>query len=100
MSPLEELFANEDAQKMTPQKRSMSIQDQEEKDIQMYHDMPPTVTSEDPVAWWWNLQITYPLLSEMAFSYFWSSSTPSEQVFSTAGDTICAESILPEKICF
>ncbi|KAF3841459.1 hypothetical protein F7725_007321, partial [Dissostichus mawsoni] len=33
MTPLEELFADEDAQKVTPQQNSMSIQDQVEKEL-------------------------------------------------------------------
>ncbi|KAJ4944585.1 hypothetical protein JOQ06_013128 [Pogonophryne albipinna] len=36
MTPLEELFADEDAQKVTPQQNSMSIQDQVEKELHMY----------------------------------------------------------------
>ncbi|KAF3858797.1 hypothetical protein F7725_011998 [Dissostichus mawsoni] len=90
MTPLEELFADEDAQKVTPQQNSMSIQDQVEKELHMYKAMG-----------WWNMRTTYPCLSDMAFSYLCvqASSTPSERVFSTAGDTICAERsrILPEK---
>ena len=57
--------------------------------------------SEDPAAWWWSQQKTYPLLSDLAFSYLCvkASSTPSERKFSTAGDAICPERsrILPEK---
>ncbi|XP_034090133.1 zinc finger BED domain-containing protein 1-like isoform X1 [Gymnodraco acuticeps] len=101
MTPLEELFADEDAQKVTPQQHSMSIQDQVEKELHMYKAMPRIVTSDDAAAWWWNMRTTYPCLSDMAFSYLCvqASSTPSERVFSTAGDTICAERsrILPEK---
>lgn len=101
MTPLEELFADEDAQKVTPQQNSMSIQDQVEKELHMYKAMPRIVTSDDAAAWWWNMRTTYPCLSDMAFSYLCvqASSTPSERVFSTAGDTICAERsrILPEK---
>lgn len=72
-----------------------------QKKLQMYKKTPPTFTSDDPAAWWWNQRMTYPLMSNMAFSYSCvrASSTPSERVFSTAGDTICAERswILPEK---
>nr|XP_055074907.1 E3 SUMO-protein ligase ZBED1-like isoform X2 [Misgurnus anguillicaudatus] len=100
-SPLEELFADEDAEKMSSHRRTMSIQDKAEKEIQMYKETPPTFTSDDPAAWWWNQRMTYPLMSNTAFSYLCvqASSTPSERVFSTAGDTICAERsrILPEK---
>ncbi|XDV29215.1 hypothetical protein PO909_032358 [Leuciscus waleckii] len=100
-SPLEELFADEDAEKRSSQRRAMSIQDHAEKEMQMYRETPPTFTSDDPAAWWWNQRMTYPLMSNMAFSYLCvqASSTPSERVFSTAGDTICAERsrIQPEK---
>lgn len=100
-SPLEELFADENAEKMSSQRKIMSIQDYAEKEMQMYKETPPIFTSDDPAAWWWNQRMTYPLMSNMAFSYLCvqASSTPSERVFSTAGDTICAERsrILPEK---
>lgn len=32
----------------------MSIQDHAEKEMQMYKETPPTFTSDDPAAWWWN----------------------------------------------
>ena len=101
MSPLEELYADENTQKMTSQQRSMSIQDQAEKEMQIYQDIPSIVTSDNPATWWWNLWMMYRSPSDMAFSYLCvqASYTPSEQVFPTAGDTVCAESlcILPEK---
>ena len=101
MTPLEELFADEDAVKMTSLQTSTSIQGGVEKELQMYKDMPPIITSDDPDAWWWNMRMTYPCLSDMAFSFLCvqASSTPSERVFSSAGNTISAERsrILPEK---
>ncbi|XP_049922962.1 E3 SUMO-protein ligase ZBED1-like isoform X2 [Epinephelus moara] len=101
-SPLEELFAEEDAMKRTSQERlMMSMEGRAEKEIQMYRETPPTITSSDPAAWFWTQKQTYPLLSCLAFSYLCvqASSTPSERVFSTAGNTICAERsrLLPEK---
>ncbi|XP_030273111.1 zinc finger BED domain-containing protein 1-like isoform X1 [Sparus aurata] len=101
-SPLEELFAEEDAVKRTSQERlMMSMEERAEKEIQTYRAMPPTITSSDPAAWFWAQRQTYPLLSCLAFSYLCvqASSTPSERVFSTAGNTICAERarLLPEK---
>ncbi|XP_034073833.1 zinc finger BED domain-containing protein 1-like [Gymnodraco acuticeps] len=102
MTPLEELFAAEDSLKIKNLSTStMSTQLQTDRELKMYQDMPPTMTSDDPAAWWWNKRTTYPLLSEVALSYLCvqASSTPSERVFSTAGDTICPERsrILPEK---
>lgn len=102
MSPLEELFAYEDTLKMKVlSSRATSIKHQIETELKTYQEMPPTLMSDDPTAWWWTNRTTYPSLSEVAFSYLCvqASSTPSERVFSTAGDTICAERsrILPEK---
>ncbi|XP_061880796.1 E3 SUMO-protein ligase ZBED1-like [Entelurus aequoreus] len=100
-TPLEELFAEEEAQSIVSQQSSMSIKKRVERELRMYQDVPPILMSDDPAAWWWNQQKTYPLLSDLAFSYLCvqASSTPSECVFSTAGDTICPERsrILPEK---
>ncbi|XP_036964227.1 uncharacterized protein LOC119025040 isoform X2 [Acanthopagrus latus] len=53
-SPLEELFAEEDAMKRTSQERlMMSMEERAEKEIQTYQEMPPTITSCDPAAWFW-----------------------------------------------
>ncbi|KAI9523055.1 hypothetical protein NQZ68_031915 [Dissostichus eleginoides] len=51
MTPLEELFSDEDAQKVTPQQNSMPIQDQVEKELHMYKAMPRIVTSDDAAAY-------------------------------------------------
>ena len=83
------------------QQSSMSIKKIVEGELQTYQEIPPAIMSEDPAAWWWNQRKTYPLLADLAFSYLcvqaWS--TPSERVFSTAGDTISPECsrLLPEK---
>lgn len=64
-------------------------------------DMPGNSTSHDVREPCCSKGKTYPLLSELAISYLCvqASSTPSERVLSTAGDTICPEHsrILPEK---
>ncbi|KAK5862952.1 hypothetical protein PBY51_000017 [Eleginops maclovinus] len=53
MSPLEELFAAEDILKMNILSNStMSIQHQTDRELKMYQEMPPTMTSDDPAAWW------------------------------------------------
>ena len=79
----------------------MSMEERAEKEIQTYREMPTTITSSDPAAWFWTQKQTYPLLSCVVFSYLCvqASSTPSERVFSTAGNIICAERarLLPEK---
>lgn len=57
------------------QQRSKSIQDQAEKEMQKYQDMPPIITFDDPDA-----------SQKMVFSYSYlcvqTSSTCSEQVLS------------------
>lgn len=94
-------FAEEDAMKRTSQERLMSMEERAVKEIQTYQETPPTITSSDPAAWFWTQKQTYPLLSCLAFSYLCvqASLTPSEHVFSTAGNTICVEQsrLLPEK---
>ncbi|KAI4802932.1 hypothetical protein KUCAC02_006499 [Chaenocephalus aceratus] len=55
MTPLEELFAAEDNLKIRNLSTStMSTQHQTDRELKMYQDMPPTMTSDDPAAWWWN----------------------------------------------
>lgn len=68
-TPLEELFAEEEAQNIVSQQSSMSIKKRVERELQIYQEVPPVLMSEDPAAWWWNQQKTYPLLSDLAFSY-------------------------------
>ena len=102
MSPLEELFAEEDNHKIKVQSiKITSLKQQLETELKMYRAMPPKLVSDDPAKWWWDNRSTYPSLSEVAIPYLCvqASSTPSERVFSTAGDTICAERarILPGK---
>ncbi|XP_057703650.1 E3 SUMO-protein ligase ZBED1-like isoform X2 [Corythoichthys intestinalis] len=100
-TPMEELFAEEEAESKLLQQSSMSIKKRADIELNMYQEMPPAVLSQDPAAWWWNERQTFPLMSDLAFSYLCvqASSTPSERVFSTAGDTICPERswLLPEK---
>ncbi|XP_056135514.1 zinc finger BED domain-containing protein 4-like [Lampris incognitus] len=102
ISLLEEFSAaEEDLKRKISSNGTTPIQHQTDRELQMYQEMPPTVTSDHPAAWWWNNRTTYPLLSEVAFSYLCvqASSTPSERVFSTAGETVCLERarIPPEK---
>lgn len=98
---MEELFAEDDALKENQIQSTLSIQEKTYKELEMYRDMLSILTSEDPAVWWWNRRDTYPHLSELALSYFCAqaSSTPSERVFSTEGDTVSPKRsrILPEK---
>uniref|UniRef100_A0AAV2KJE6 Transposase n=1 Tax=Knipowitschia caucasica TaxID=637954 RepID=A0AAV2KJE6_KNICA len=61
-SPLEELFAEEDAMKRTSQEGVMSMESRAEREIQTYLEIPSIITSSDPAAWFWTQKQTYPLL--------------------------------------
>ncbi|KAK9962585.1 hypothetical protein ABG768_007942, partial [Culter alburnus] len=50
-TPLEELFAEEQAQNIVSQQSSMSIKKQVERELQIYQEVPPVLMSEDPAAW-------------------------------------------------
>ncbi|KAK0137905.1 Zinc finger BED domain-containing protein 1 [Merluccius polli] len=99
---LEELFGEEeqDMQQVAPQE-TQNIGERVDFEIRMYRGLPAIHISSDPVLWWWQKRDTLPLLYDVAQKYLCAqaSSTPSERVFSTAGDTISAERsrILPEK---
>uniref|UniRef100_UPI003AB020EE E3 SUMO-protein ligase ZBED1-like n=1 Tax=Centroberyx gerrardi TaxID=166262 RepID=UPI003AB020EE len=100
MTPLVERFADDDVRRDQIQS-IMSIQERTDIEVRMYRIMPLIMTSEDPALWWWLRRHIYPLLSELASSYLCvqASSTPSERVFSAAGDTISPERsrVLAEK---
>lgn len=88
-------------EQVTPQEVTQNIGEQVDFEIKMYRGLPAVPMSSDPVLWWWQKRDTLPLLHSVAQIYLCAqaSSTPSERVFSTAGDTISAERsrILPEK---
>lgn len=69
--------------------------------VDLEKSLPPFPMAEDPVMWWWEKSADLPLLTTIATSYLYAqaSSTPSERVFSTAGNTISQErpQLLPEK---
>ncbi|XP_073724429.1 uncharacterized protein [Misgurnus anguillicaudatus] len=46
-TPLEELFAEEEAQNIVSQQSSMSIKQQVERELQIYQEVPPVLMSED-----------------------------------------------------
>ncbi|KAK7944746.1 hypothetical protein WMY93_000474 [Mugilogobius chulae] len=88
---LEELFAEEEQNLLsTPSVETQTFADRLELEIQMYRGIPPISVSADPTLWWWQKKDTMPLLAHLAEKYLCvqASSTPSERVFSTAGDTI------------
>ncbi|KAJ8364530.1 hypothetical protein SKAU_G00133610 [Synaphobranchus kaupii] len=49
MTPLED-----DDLKRNLIQSTLSIQEKTYKELEMYRDMPPIMTSEDPALWWWN----------------------------------------------
>ncbi|XP_016129599.1 zinc finger BED domain-containing protein 1-like [Sinocyclocheilus grahami] len=102
-SALEELFSKEDRElRLRIQKDTLSLTLSERVDLEVerYKNLPPIPTAEDPVMWWWEKRADLPLLTTIT-SYLCAqaSSTPSERVFSTAGNTISQERsrLLPEK---
>ncbi|KAK7881000.1 hypothetical protein WMY93_032395 [Mugilogobius chulae] len=99
---LEKLFAEEEQNLLsTPSVETQTFADRLELEIQMYRGIPPISVSADPTLWWWQKKDTMPLLAHLAEKYLCvqASSTPSERVFSTAGDTISRERsrIMPDK---
>lgn len=98
---LEELFAKEEQELRTIQLNNLTSIQRVHQEIQLYRSLPPIPMAEDPVLWWWAKRDTLPLLAELSHSYLCvqASSTPSERVFSTAGDTISQERsrIMPDK---
>ncbi|XP_063067164.1 zinc finger BED domain-containing protein 4-like [Engraulis encrasicolus] len=93
LSALGELFADEDMAVETRQETPQTIAEKVQEEIQRYRDLPSTLTSVNPVTWWWTERNTFPLLSDLAGRYLCvqASSTPAERTFSTAGDTISQE---------
>ncbi|KAJ8375441.1 hypothetical protein SKAU_G00060210 [Synaphobranchus kaupii] len=98
---LEQLFAEEDSELQAPHQTTLSISERVDQEVQLYRGLPSISVSADPAQWWWQKRDTLPLLSDFAQKYLsvQASSTLSERVFSTAGDTISPERsrILPEK---
>ncbi|XP_063745957.1 E3 SUMO-protein ligase ZBED1-like isoform X2 [Eleginops maclovinus] len=100
---LEELFEEEDneLQSIRESQPRLSLAQKVDQEIQFYKSLPSIPCRDSAALWWWNKQDTLPLLSGLAENYLCvqASSTPSERVFSTAGDTISPERsrILPEK---
>lgn len=101
---LEELFSEEDRElRVTTQKNTLSLtlNERVDQEVELYKHLLPVPMAEDPVMWWWEKRATLPLLTHLATKYLCvqASSTPSERVFTTAGNTISQESsrLLPEK---
>ncbi|XP_056287594.1 E3 SUMO-protein ligase ZBED1-like [Pseudoliparis swirei] len=93
---LEELFEEEDRE-LIPESMAQRVH----QEVQLYRSLPSIPSTNHATLWWWHKRDTLSLLSGLAESYLCvqASSSPSERVFSTAGDTISPERsrILPEK---
>ncbi len=103
-SALEELFSEEDRElrlRIQKDTSSLTLSEHVDLEVERYKSLPPIPIAEDPVMWWWEKRADLALLTTIATSYLCAqaSSTPSERVFSTAGNTISQERsrLLPEK---
>ena len=105
-SALGELFEEEDQalreEAMVMDSSGPSVEERVKKEILEYRSLPGALSEVDPIQWWWHRKGKLPLLSNLAAKYLCvqASSTPSERVFSTAGDTVSVERarLLPEKV--
>ena len=100
-SALEELFSEDDRElRLTIQQDTLSLtlSERVHLEVELYKGLPPIPMAEDPVMWWWEKRATLPLLTTSYLSAQ-ASSTSSERVFLTAGNTISQERsrLLPEK---
>lgn len=77
-------------------------EDRTRKELNFYRSLPDEMTSINTVVWWLERKHTMPVLFDLSNWYLCpqASSTPSERVFSTAGDTASAErsQLLPENV--
>ncbi|KAL0973461.1 hypothetical protein UPYG_G00203940 [Umbra pygmaea] len=103
---LGELFKDEDQAllKTVPADVSggLSITEKVQNEVQLYRSFPAVLSSVNPILWWWQKKDQKPMLSKLANKYLCvqASSTLSERVFSTAGDTLSVEraQLLPERV--
>ncbi|XP_049416194.1 E3 SUMO-protein ligase ZBED1-like [Epinephelus fuscoguttatus] len=105
LSALGELFEDEDQALLLQTEADISapsVTEKAKKELQVYRSFPAVLSSVDPLLWWRQKRDQMPMLASLAKKYLCvqASSTPSERVFSTAGDTVSVERarLLPEKI--
>ena len=106
LSALGELFEEEDQALLeetdVDNSSSPSVEEKAKKEVQEYRSFKGVLTNVNPIMWWWEKRDRMPLLFNLANKYLCvqASSTPSERVFSTAGDTVSVERarLLPEKV--
>lgn len=73
-----------------------------EDEMEKYCKAPPLPLTEDPLKWWREHEVIFPLLSQLSKQYLCipGTSVSAERVFSTAGDVITAKrsSLKPEHV--
>ncbi|XP_060602039.1 E3 SUMO-protein ligase ZBED1-like [Ruditapes philippinarum] len=62
-------------------------------EVQQYKECPPVPLDVNPLQWWKDNEHKFPLLARVVKKYLCipATSVPSERVFSTAGDILCAQ---------
>ena len=95
ISPLEEIFEEEEreARRESEAMRPLTYEEKAGIEINHYRSLAPLAISTKPVSWWWKSRHSLPMLYNLSTTYLCvqASSTPSERVFSVAGDTISVE---------
>ncbi|XP_049918265.1 E3 SUMO-protein ligase ZBED1-like [Epinephelus moara] len=90
-SLLENLLGQNFSEARVRQPRSAYARAQEE--VNKYCSAPPLRLSEDPLDWWGQNEVHFPLISRLAKRYLCipGTSVAAERVFSTAGDIVTAQ---------
>uniref|UniRef100_A0A1A7Z5Q1 BED-type domain-containing protein n=1 Tax=Iconisemion striatum TaxID=60296 RepID=A0A1A7Z5Q1_9TELE len=105
LSALGELFQDEDQEVLFQREidtQAPSLAEKAKNELLIYQRFPAVLSSVHPLLWWWQKRDQMPMLASLAKKYLCvqASSTPSERVFSTAGDTVSVERarVLPKKV--
>ncbi|XP_073450123.1 E3 SUMO-protein ligase ZBED1-like [Aquarana catesbeiana] len=73
-----------------------------EEEMEKYCKAPPLPLTEDPLNWWCEHEVIFPLLSQLSKQYLCipGTSVSAERVFSTAGDVVTAKrsALKPEHV--
>ncbi len=94
LSAIEKLFEEEDNEVMEVKvEKALTIQERVYTELAKYRKEQGLLSHDNPIAWWWEHRLLYQALSCVASMYLsiQKSSTPSECIFSTAGDVISQE---------
>ncbi|XDV36514.1 hypothetical protein PO909_006275 [Leuciscus waleckii] len=89
-------------QTYTPEADSIKTRDDAVDEVMKYKEVKPVPLSTNPLSWWKEHEVEFPLLSCQAKRYLCipGSSVPAERVFSTAGDIVTAQrsALTPEHV--